>query len=77
MNCGRRYEPSAYTRSRVPRRGVHDDEVRVFLDRYAKLHKFGLSDAYEERCDFYDWPTGGRKPAIDTEGLALSRYARS
>lgn len=49
----------------LPRRGVHDDEVRVFLDRYAKLHKFGLSEAYEERCDFYDWPTGGRKPAID------------
>ena len=49
----------------LPGRAVHGDETRVFLDHYAKLHKFGLAGPYEARCDFYDWDTGGQKPAID------------
>ena len=49
----------------LPQRSANKDETRLFLDSYVKLHKFGLSDYYQERCDFYDWPTGGNKHAID------------
>lgn len=49
----------------LPQRPVNQDETKVFLDRYKKLHKFGLSDYYQERCDFYDWHTRGNKGAID------------
>lgn len=49
----------------LPNRAVHKNEARVFVDRYVKLHKFGLAEAYQERCDFYDWATGGNKGVID------------
>lgn len=49
----------------LPHRTVNKDETRVFLDQYRKLHKFGLSDYYQERCDFYDWPNAGNKGVID------------
>lgn len=49
----------------LPYRAVNQDEARLLIDSYVKLHKFGLSDYYQERCDFYDWPTGGNKKRID------------
>lgn len=55
----------------LPHRPVNKDKTRVFLDRYYKLHKFGLSDYYQERCDFYDWPTGGNRNAIDNACTAV------
>jgi peptidoglycan/LPS O-acetylase OafA/YrhL len=56
----------------LPQRPVNKDETRVFLDRYDKLHKFGISDYYQERCDFYDWPTGANKGVIDKACTAVS-----
>ena len=53
-------------------RPVNQDETRIFLDRYNRLHKFGLSDYYQERCDFYDWPTGRNKGVIDKACTAVS-----
>ena len=55
----------------LPRRTVNQDETKVFLDHYSKLHKFGLSDYYSERCDFYDWRTRGNKGAIDESCTAV------
>lgn len=49
----------------MPQRAVHSDQAKVFLDQYKKLHRFGLSEYYMERCDFYDWHTRGNKGAID------------
>lgn len=56
----------------LPHRTVNKDETRVFLDRYNKFHKLGLSDYYQERCDFYDWPTGGNKGVIHDACTAVS-----
>ena len=49
----------------LPQRTVNTDESRLFLDHYSKLHKFGISDYYQERCDFYDWQNDGNKEVID------------
>jgi peptidoglycan/LPS O-acetylase OafA/YrhL len=56
----------------LPKRPVNKDETRIFLDRYNKLHKFGLSDYYQERCDFYDWPTGANKGMINKACTTMS-----
>lgn len=56
----------------VPQRPINQDETKVFLDHYKKLHKFGLSEYYQERCDFYDWHTRGNKGAIDDACTAVS-----
>lgn len=56
----------------VPQRPVNLDATKVFLDHYKKLHKFGLSDYYQERCDFYNWHTRGNKGAIDDACTAVS-----
>lgn len=65
---------AAYTMSfdGLPDRTANKENTRVFLDRYNKLHKFGLSDYYQERCDFYDWPNGGNKGVIDKACTAVS-----
>lgn len=56
----------------LPQRSVNQDETKLFLDHYKKLHKFGLSDYYQERCDFYNWHTRGNKGAIDDACTAVS-----
>ena len=56
----------------LPRRAVNQDETRLFLDRYVKLKQFGVSELFQERCDFYDWPTGANKGAIDAACTAVS-----
>ncbi len=56
----------------LPDRAVNKDETRLFLNSYVKFHKFGLSDFYQERCDFYDWPTGGNKNVIDVACTAVN-----
>lgn len=56
----------------LPHRAVNKDETRVFLDQYRKLHKFGLSDYYQERCDFYDWSNAGNKGVIDKACTAVT-----
>ena len=48
----------------LPRRAVNQDEARLFLDRYVKLKQFGVSDYFQEKCDFYDWATGHNKRVI-------------
>jgi peptidoglycan/LPS O-acetylase OafA/YrhL len=42
----------------VPRRAFGQTPARQFVDRYNKLHRFGLIDAYQARCDFYRWNHG-------------------
>ena len=56
----------------LPRRAVNQDETRLFLDRYVKLKQFGVSELFQERCDFYDWPTGANKGRIDAACTAVS-----
>ena len=55
-----------------PGRAINKDETRVFLDQYKKLTRLGLSDYYQERCDFSDWTTGRNKGSIDNACTALS-----
>lgn len=47
----------------VPQRPANQDETRVFLDHYKKLHKFGLSDYYQ-------------KSAISITGTPVATKAR-
>jgi peptidoglycan/LPS O-acetylase OafA/YrhL len=56
----------------LPRRAVNQDETRLFIDRYVKLKQFGVSELFQERCDFYDWSTGANKGAIDAACTAVS-----
>jgi peptidoglycan/LPS O-acetylase OafA/YrhL len=56
----------------LPLRSVNQDEKKVFIDHYRKLHKFGLSDYYQERCHFYDWHTHGNKGVIDAACTAVN-----
>ena len=56
----------------LPQRTVNQDEARLFLDQYKKLHKLGLSDYYQERCDFYNWQTRGNKGSIDDACTSIS-----
>jgi peptidoglycan/LPS O-acetylase OafA/YrhL len=55
-----------------PGRSINKDETRVFLDQYKKLTRLGLSDYYQERCDFSDWATGKNKGSIDSACTATS-----
>ena len=55
-----------------PGRDINKDEIRVFLDQYKKLTRLGLSDYYQERCDFSDWATGKNKGSIDDACTATS-----
>lgn len=55
-----------------PARNINKDETRVFLDQYKKLTHLGLSDYYQERCDFSDWTTGKNKGSIDAACTATS-----
>ena len=55
-----------------PGRSINKDETRVFLDQYKKLTRLGLSDYYQERCDFSDWTTGKNKGFIDAACTAIS-----
>lgn len=55
-----------------PGRDINKDETRVFLDQYKKLTRLGLSDYYQERCDFSDWATGKNKGSIDDACTAIS-----
>lgn len=56
----------------LPGRVINQDETRVFLDQYKKLTRLGLSDYYQERCDFSDWATGKNKGSIDGACTATS-----
>jgi len=56
----------------LPQRPVNQDESKLFIDRYKKLKKYGLSEYYQERCDFYDWQTRGNKGVIDNACTAVS-----
>ncbi|CDS52602.1 hypothetical protein [Polaromonas sp. CG9_12] len=56
----------------VPGRNINKDETRVFLDQYKKFTRLGLSDYYQERCDFSDWTTGKNKGSIDAACTATS-----
>lgn len=49
----------------LPRRAINGDEAKDFLDHYGKFHRYGVSDYYQERCDFRDWATSETKKAID------------
>lgn len=53
-------------------RDINKDETRVFLDQYKKLTRLGLSDYYQERCDFSEWTTGKNKGSIDPACTATS-----
>jgi peptidoglycan/LPS O-acetylase OafA/YrhL len=55
----------------LPHRAVNQDEARLFVDSYMKFHTSGLSDYYQERCDFYDWPSGGNKKVIHPSCTAV------
>ena len=55
-----------------PGRDINQDETRVFLDQYKKLTRLGLSDYYQERCDFSSWTTGKNKGSIDSACTAAS-----
>jgi peptidoglycan/LPS O-acetylase OafA/YrhL len=55
-----------------PGRNINKDETRVFLDQYKKLTRLGLSDYYQERCDFSNWATGKNKGSIDRACTATS-----
>ena len=55
----------------LPARPINQDETRVFLDQYKKLTRLGLSDYYQERCDFSDWTTGKNKGSIDSACTAV------
>ena len=55
-----------------PGRDINKDETRVFLDQYKKFTRLGLSDYYQERCDFSDWATGKNKGSIDEACTATS-----
>jgi len=55
-----------------PGRNINQDETRVFLDQYKKLTRLGLSDYYQERCDFSDWATGKNKGSIDAACTATN-----
>ena len=55
-----------------PGRNTNKDETRVFLDQYRKLTQLGLSDYYQERCDFSEWTTGKNKGSIDSACTATS-----
>ena len=54
-----------------PGRPINQDETRVFLDQYKKLTRHGLSDYYQEQCDFTDWATGKNKGSIDAACTAI------
>ncbi|WP_426148752.1 acyltransferase family protein [Polaromonas sp. DSR2-3-2] len=55
-----------------PGRYINKDETRVFLDQYKKLTRLGLSDYYQEQCDFSEWTTGKNKGSIDAACTATS-----
>ncbi len=50
-----------------PQRGVNQNQGKVFLSQYRQLRQTGLADYYQEKCDFYDWRSGGKKNAISPE----------
>jgi peptidoglycan/LPS O-acetylase OafA/YrhL len=56
----------------LPSRAANNDKTKLFIDSYVKLHKFGLSEFYQERCDFYDWASGDNKKTIDAACTAVS-----
>ena len=55
-----------------PQRAANQDEIKIFIDRYAKFHKLGLSDFYQERCDFYDWNARFHKKKIHESCTAIT-----
>jgi peptidoglycan/LPS O-acetylase OafA/YrhL len=56
----------------APDRYVSGGPKGQFLQYYERLHKSGLSAAYREECDFYDWKTKLRK-VISKECTAPGR----
>jgi peptidoglycan/LPS O-acetylase OafA/YrhL len=56
----------------VPNRSVNQDAATRFINSYAKLHKFGMSDFYQEKCDLYDWKTGKYRQSISAECMPFS-----
>jgi peptidoglycan/LPS O-acetylase OafA/YrhL len=49
----------------LPDRAFNRDPARQFVESYVKLHRYGLAEAYQDRCDFYDWSDGGNRGHID------------
>ncbi|TDR89101.1 acyltransferase family protein [Enterovirga rhinocerotis] len=48
----------------LPWRPADDNPKSRFLQHYIHLHRTGLAAQYRSECDFYDWTTQSRKPAI-------------
>jgi peptidoglycan/LPS O-acetylase OafA/YrhL len=57
----------------VPSRSINQDAATRFINSYAKLHKFGMSDYYQEKCDLYDWKTGNYRQSISSDCMPMSR----
>jgi peptidoglycan/LPS O-acetylase OafA/YrhL len=55
----------------IPSRLVNQDPATRFVNSYAKLHKFGMSDYYQEKCDLYDWKTGRYRQSISNDCMPV------